>query len=452
MRAGAVSDEKLVVFCRYPVPGRVKTRLVPTLGRLGAAELHRRLTERVISLAEGVAAGRGADLEIAYAGGSRGAVSRWVGRRRRVVPQSGGDLGERMASVFRSAFREGVRRVVLVGTDIPAVTADDLEQALDALHSANVVLGPSLDGGYWLIGLDRPAGVFEAVPWGTPQVRRRTLALAAERGLRVSELRPLRDLDTPDDLRNEGWSGKIGGPYLSVIIPALQEEGDVASAVRSARGDETEVVVVDGGSTDATVRRAAAAGARVVSGPRGRALQQNRGRTEAAGRVLLFLHADSRLPAGYAGSVFRTLLETGTVAAAFRFRTDAAGLMMRMVEGMTNIRSRMLQLPYGDQGIFLRSEMFDAVRGFPEVSIAEDLLLVRRLARRGRVRIANRAVVTSARRWRSLGVIRTTLINQIILTGCLLGRSPEVLSPLYRSRRQRRPRERRGAQSPCSAR
>jgi hypothetical protein len=147
------------------------------------------------------------------------------------------------------------------------------------------------------------------------------------------------------------------------------------------------------------------------------------------------LHADSRLPGGYAGAVFQTLLEARTAAGAFRFRTDGSGPALQMVEAMTNIRSRLFQLPYGDQGIFLRSEMFDAVGGFPEASISEDLLLVRRLARRGRVRIANRAVVTSARRWRSLGVIRTTLINQIILTGCLLGRSPEVLSPLYRSRR-----------------
>lgn len=435
MRGSVCSDERLVVFCRYPVPGRVKTRLAPALGRLGAAELHRRLTERVISLAEAVAAGRGADLEIVHAGGSRRAMARWIGRRRRVVPQSGGDLGERMASAFRSAFREGARRVVLVGTDIPALRADDLDRALDALHSANGVLGPSLDGGYWLIGLDRPVDLFDGVPWGTGQVREHTLALAADRGFRVCELRTLRDLDTPEDLRDAAWPGPLEGPFLSVIIPALQEEDDVAAAVRSALGDETEVVVVDGGSADATARRAAEAGARVVTGPRGRALQQNRGRAEAAGGVLLFLHADSRLPAGYAGAVFQTLLEAGTAAGAFRFRTDAPGPSMRMVEGMTNIRSRLLQLPYGDQGIFLRSEMFDAVGGFPKVSIAEDLLMVRKLARRGRIRISERAVVTSARRWRSLGVVRTTLINQIILTGCLLGRSPERLSSLYRSRR-----------------
>ncbi|MCF8062888.1 MAG: TIGR04283 family arsenosugar biosynthesis glycosyltransferase [Deltaproteobacteria bacterium] len=452
MRKGFSAAERLVVFCRYPAPGRVKTRLVPELGPLGAAELHRRLTERVISLAGAVAAGRRADLEIAYAGGSRQAMERWVGRGPTLVPQSGRDLGARMEAVFLSAFREGARRVVLVGTDIPGLASVHLDRALDALSSANVVLGPSLDGGYWLIGLDRPAGVFRSVPWGTAEVRARTLALVSRLGLRVHELDPLRDVDTSDDLRDEGWVRSLRGPFVSVIIPAFQEEAHVASAVRSARDEEAEILVVDGGSTDATVRRAAGAGARVVSGPRGRALQQNRGREESAGRVLLFLHADSRLPEGYAGAVFRTLLESGTAAGAFRFRTDGSGPMMRMVEGMTNIRSRLFQLPYGDQGIFLRREVFEGVGGFPEVAIAEDLLLVRRLARWGRIRIADRAVVTSARRWRSLGVLRTTLINQVILAGCLWGDRrtsyPRSIDPNGRTEL----REDRGAQSPCAAR
>jgi hypothetical protein len=433
--ARAVSSERLVVFCRYPVPGRVKTRLIPALGPLGAAELHRRLAERTVALAERAAGERGADLEVACSGGSRRAVERWLGRGRRLVPQSGADLGERMASAFRSAFREGVRRVVLVGTDIPGLTNRDMDCALDELRSASLVLGPSRDGGYWLIGLDRPAEVFSGVPWGTSEVRARTLALAAGLGLRVRELRPLRDVDRPEDLRAEGALDEHRGPFVSVIVPALEEEAVVASAVRSARDAEAEVVVVDGGSSDATVRRAAGAGARVVRGPRGRALQQNRGRQEASGRVLLFLHADSRLPAGYARTVFQTLLQAGTSAGAFRFRTDGFGPAMRLVEGMTNLRSRLFQLPYGDQGIFLRSEMFDAVGGVPAVSIAEDLLLVRRLARQGRIRIADRAVVTSARRWQRLGVIRTTLINQFILLGCLTGRSPDAFYRLYRRKR-----------------
>jgi hypothetical protein len=433
--ACARSGERLVVFCRYPVPGRVKTRLIPALGPLGAAELHRRLAERSVALAGRVALQRGADLQVAYSGASRQAVERWIGRRNRLIPQSGKDLGERMASVFRSAFQEGARRVVLVGTDIPALAARDLDRALEALRSSNLVLGPSLDGGYWLIGLDRPARVFSDVPWGTSEVKSRTLALAAGLGLRVRELRTLRDLDTPLDLRAEGGAGARRGPFVSVIIPALEEEAEVASAVRSARDDEAEVLVVDGGSRDATVRRAAEAGARVVTGPPGRALQQNRGRSEAAGRVLLFLHADSRLPEGYAGAVFRTLLQAGTSAGAFRFRTDGSGPAMRLVEGMTNLRSRWFRLPYGDQGLFLRPERFDAVGGFPEVPVAEDLLLVRKLARRGRIRIADRWVITSARRWQRLGVIRTTLINQVILLGSLAGRSPETLFRIYRSRR-----------------
>ncbi|MBW1704472.1 MAG: TIGR04283 family arsenosugar biosynthesis glycosyltransferase [Deltaproteobacteria bacterium] len=225
------------------------------------------------------------------------------------------------------------------------------------------------------------------------------------------------------------WAGKR--PYVSVTIPTLNEAANIETAIRSSLNEDVEIIVIDGGSTDDTVARAMRAGARVEMSSRGRALQQNRGAASAGGRVLLFLHADSRLPTGYINHVFEILMDTETVAGAFRFKTNLDSPLMNLIELMTNIRSQYFKLPYGDQGLFIRKSIFELVGGFPDVPIAEDLFLVRRLSKKGRIRIASVHVVTSGRRWQTLGLFRTTLINQVILAGCCLGISPSTLSSLY---------------------
>ena len=126
------------------------------------------------------------------------------------------------------------------------------------------------------------------------------------------------------------------------------------------------------------------------------------------------------------------LMNRRVVLGAFRFRTDYATPAMRWITFWTNLRASVLQLPYGDQGLFITRHAFEAVGGFPPAPIAEDLYLVRRPARRGRIALAPAAAVTSGRRWRQLGPLRTTLINTIIALGCLTGIDPSRLAPLYR--------------------
>lgn len=426
-------QERIIVFCRYPVPGKAKTRLVPVLGRFGSAQLHLELTGRAVAQARSASRERGAELEIRATGGGIFALRRWFGRGFRVVDQGAGDLGRRMEAAFSAAFDGFVKRVVLVGTDIPTLKSDHLVQALELLKSSDAVFGPSHDGGYWLVGLNRPSGIFRDIPWGTSTVLGKTLEQASRLGLRTGFLSPRRDVDTIDDLRREGLLERFLRPYVTVIIPTLNEAGKVSAAVASARHEEAEILVVDGGSHDGTGDRAVASGARVLISPRGRALQQNSGARVAKGHVLLFLHADSRLPGNYMDAVFRSFLEAGVAAGAFSFRTDGAGILMKCVELLTNIRSRLFQLPYGDQGLFMPREVFASAGGFPETPIAEDLFLVRRLSGRGRIRTVPETLTTSARRWRRLGVVRTTLINQIILGGCIVGVAPEKLAGIYRA-------------------
>ncbi|MBW1887683.1 MAG: glycosyltransferase family 2 protein [Deltaproteobacteria bacterium] len=162
-------------------------------------------------------------------------------------------------------------------------------------------------------------------------------------------------------------------------------------------------------------------------------IQQNRGAMLASGRVFLFLHADTHLPGNYMTHIFEALMDPKTVAGAFRFKTDLGHPLMKIIEFLTNFRSQILKMPYGDQGLFVRRSVFESVGGFPEVSLAEDLLLVRLLSKWGRIRIVPAKVITSGRRWRKLGVLRTTLINQVIVVGCYLGISPGTLARLYRT-------------------
>ena len=423
--------DRLIVFGRYPVPGRTKTRLIPGLGPAGAADFQRWLTEKTLDKVEAFALGRGVNVEVCFEGGSEQKIRRWLGPDLSLSRQAPGDLGTRMYAAFLAPFQRGCRRAVLIGTDIPELRADHLRQAFDALSENDLVIGPSRDGGYWLIGLNRPARLFEGIKWGTRAVLGQTLALANGQRLRVKELDYLTDIDTEEELRERlpDWTEK--GPYVSVIIPALNEALNIEKTISKARNRDAEVIVVDGGSDDDTVAQATRAGARIEKNSRGRAVQQNRGASVARGRTFLFLHADTHLPRVYINHVFEALMDPGTVAGAFRFKTDLDHPLMKLIELATNIRSRYLKLPYGDQGLFFRRAVFEAVGGFPEVSIAEDLFLMHRISKQGRIGIAPVHAVTSGRRWQTRGLLRTTLINQVIVAGCCLGISPRVLARLY---------------------
>ena len=425
-------SDRLILFGRYPVPGRTKTRLIPLLGAARAADFQRDLTERTLRTDRVAARGRPVDLEACFEGGSPAKLRRWLGPNLIFSEQSSGDLGERMKFAFLKAFQQGAQHVLLHGTDIPDLTTHHIDEAFHALKSRDLVLGPSTDGGYWLIGLRMPADLFDGMDWGTSSVFDKTVAAAREQGLSLHVLSPLTDMDTGEALKHRMPQWAREQPFLSVIIPALNEEGRIEETILKARSPDVEIIVVDGGSGDRTVERAKDAGAKVITGPRGRALQQNRGAAEARGSVLLFLHADTLLPKDYVAHVFESLMDRRVVLGAFRFKTTLAQPLMKGIELSTYIRSRYLRLPYGDQALFVRRSCFQAAGGFPEIPIAEDLFFVRLVSKQGRIAIAPAHAVTSSRRWREVGLLRTTLINQLILAGFAFGISPKTLARLYR--------------------
>jgi uncharacterized protein len=198
-----MGPKRLLVFVKAPRPGTVKTRLARAVGHVAAAELYRRLAERVLD--ETRDPGRGWTQAVCFdPPDARDELRAWLGPGRVLVPQQGGDLGERMAGAFSTAFAAGGVRVALVGSDVPSLSREAVRRALDALSSDDVVLGPSLDGGYYLIGLKHhEPELFRGIGWSGPDVLRQTLERAGRLGLSVYRLGPLRDVDTIEDLRVE---------------------------------------------------------------------------------------------------------------------------------------------------------------------------------------------------------------------------------------------------------
>lgn len=220
---------------------------------------------------------------------------------------------------------------------------------------------------------------------------------------------------------------------ISIIIPTLNEGPRLKATLRRLpTWPETEIIVVDGGSSDATAAIAKSSGARVLTAATGRAVQMNAGAAFARGDILLFLHADTILPDNFIEPVRLGLAGKEVVAGAFRLAVDAPGRALRLVEWFANLRTTLLQLPYGDQALFMSRKHFAAIGGFPEQPFLEDLLMVRALRHRGTIAILPLAATTSARRWQRLGVLQTTLRNQMILCGYLAGISPARLARWYR--------------------
>jgi len=224
--------------------------------------------------------------------------------------------------------------------------------------------------------------------------------------------------------------------HISIVIPTLNEECTLPRLLESLKGtSECEIILVDGGSTDKTLLLAKKANCLTISAPQGRGRQMNIGANAASGEILLFLHADTRLPENFLQLIINTLLQPNVSAGAFSLKIESDSKRLAMIAWFANLRSRCLSLPYGDQAIFTRRTTFLTAGGFPEIEIMEDFVFVQNLKKVGSITILKESVRTSARRWQNIGVLRTTIINQIIIFGFYLGVQPAKLSYFYRRMR-----------------
>jgi uncharacterized protein len=191
---------KLIIFTRYPVIGITKTRLIKDIGANGAADVHKKLAENITAQIKKLQIKKGLYFEVCYTGGSKQEMIQWLGNDLIYTEQVQGDLGVRMYKAITGAIDAGSIKVILIGTDIIDPVTGHIEQAFTALDEKDIVLGPTLDGGYWLVGMKSPHNIFKEINWGTETVLPRTLELIKQQGLEVFLLPEINDIDTVDDL------------------------------------------------------------------------------------------------------------------------------------------------------------------------------------------------------------------------------------------------------------
>lgn len=196
-----IAKERLIVFSRYPEPGKTKTRLIPALGAEQAATLQRQMTEHTLTQVRKLYFQRPFTVEVRFAGGDINLMSQWLGDDLFYQPQGEGDLGTRMARSLCLAFEDNVNYALIIGTDCPGLNAFLLQEAFELLQLCDLVLGPALDGGYYLLGLKSfIPELFIGINWGTAEVLQQTVAIAQQLNLSINYLPSLADVDRPEDL------------------------------------------------------------------------------------------------------------------------------------------------------------------------------------------------------------------------------------------------------------
>lgn len=219
---------------------------------------------------------------------------------------------------------------------------------------------------------------------------------------------------------------------ISIIVPALDEEGQLPATLASARAAGVrEIIVVDGGSRDGTAEVARCHADVVLTAPRGRAAQMNAGAAAARADVLLFLHADTALPRDFDVAVLRALADPSVVSGRFDVRLEPATPLLRLVATLMNKRSRLTRIATGDQAIFVRRAVFTVIGGFEPIPLMEDVALTRALKRQGRVACLREQVATSSRRWLRDGPVRTIFLMWWLRFLYFCGVSPERLRRRY---------------------
>lgn len=441
----------ICVFAKPPVPGRVKTRLIPLLGDRNAAELANAFLEdtwasvSALSWAQPVLAS------------TEGAKPECLPARTEVWLQGGGDLGARLEHILHRALHDHPFAIV-VGADSPGLPARLLEEARNALDRVDAVIGPSEDGGFYLLGLRTcPASLLSEISWSAPTTCLETIAKLQAAGLTFHILDDWFDVDTPQDLERLNallTAGKIEAPrthyfltthasrspsaqssLCSVIIPTLNERETLPQTLR-ALGEQPwihEIIVADGGSTDGTREwLVAQKSIHLVDAPAGKGNQLNAGARAASGDVFLFLHADCQLPSDAGEHIASALASQSVAGGCFevRFHTDRPSSLKLVAAGI-NLRSRLSKAATGDQGIFVRRSVFEQVGGCPDWPLFEDVDLVRRIKKAGRFTVLRSRLLVSPRRHLARGVFRTVLLIYVLRVAFWLGVSPFTLKKWF---------------------
>lgn len=426
----------LLVFMRYPEAGKVKTRLSGEIGAARAASVYEKLLRRTLGVVSDFKhQNPGLRVLLFHTPGDpvQNLEKKFSGPWG-FYPQVGGHLGERMENAVDAAFSLGAKKVVLIGSDISDIEPGDLEEAFLKTGEGAAALGPASDGGFYLIGLDRKCGApFDFTEWGAGDIFARTERQLARSGLRVETVPRRSDVDRPSDLPLLD-SDPVLGKRLTVVIPTLDAPEKLSPLIdflenRIWPGDE--IIVVRGrpsGETGVTRKSGLLTHARC---PRGRGIQQNFGAMLAEGDLLFFLHDDTIPPPDFPYHVRKLCGRKDVALGCFRLAFYPTSPSMGLISKWANLRTSMFKLPYGDQGLFCRRDVFEKAGGFRHRYMLEDVDLVKRGLELGKQVMAPREVHSSPDRYLRKGPLAASLENHMIMLLYLLGVSEKEIYSIY---------------------
>lgn len=403
--------EAIIIFTRIPEDGKTKTRLMPSFSPRECKEFHTACIKDIFTVCSSCKR----DIIISYLpGNDMTDFKRLFDNTVYFRKQRGDDLGSRMYNALSDALKE-YDRCILIGTDVPELKRSDILSAFLSLNKKDIVLGPTTDGGYYLVGMKQPIrALFSNKTYGHKDVFRDACrAVCATHSIGL--VRAIHDIDTNRDIHEYMWrlrkiQPKAASPLnntqhflikrqqISIIIPVYNEEKTIAALqmqLWSIR-NQCEIIFVDGGSTDHT-KEMIHSDFIFIASNKGRAAQMNTGALKSHGDILLFLHSDSILPSN-ALSEIRSVM-TGHFFGAFGIRFPSKSILMHINQFLSNMRMRRGIL-FGDQGIFIDRDLFFKIGMYPALPIMEDYQLSLTLKElRLRPGFTSRPIITSDRRY-----------------------------------------------------
>jgi len=427
----------LAIFLRYPEAGKVKSRLAAKLGWSEAARIYEILVRNTLGVAADYKKLRPRteiflfftptckqkELESAFPGP-------WE-----FIAQQGAHLGLRMDRAIQQVLSAGYRQVVLIGSDIADLRCSDLEDAFQAIERGCAVLNPAADGGFYLIGVDRPCpAALAPEQWGTSDVFRRTRDLLVQLGFSLVVQHQRADIDRPEDAYNLHGHALLQD-RISVIIPtrkSVDQLFPLLNALDAQLWPDDEIIISrHQEKCSAHCEQNLSPRMRLLDSPLGRGVQLDNGVKEARGNLFWFLHDDSIPPDQFGYFVRKISHKPQYSLGCFLLDYYPSNRSMELIARWANFRSRRLGLPYGDQGLFCRSEIFWKLGGFRQRYLMEDVDFVRRAKRLGRLLIINERLSTSSKRYFAKGILRASMRNHLTMLLYLMGVDEAQLVSFY---------------------
>lgn len=437
-----------ILFTREPIPGKTKTRLMPYFTGEQCAELHKCFLMDIRDEMKRL----DADIVVAYTGGKPEALTEIFGESTPRICQRGADIWEKMDNAIADTLALGYERAVLTGADIPELKSAVIAQAFKQLEASDVVLAPTSDGGYYLVGMnERHREVFSIETAGPKSVFEATHQSAEDMGLKVSLCDSQEDIDTPEDLADYRCRMRSDrklrrthtGRYLahntkvSIIVPTYNEKETIDSMLCQLRPlrHEAEIIFVDGGSSDGTLTRVENAGSdfKIIRSGKGRGSQLNRGAEAATGDILFFLHCDSKLPAKPIEQIRKVMMSHDWGYFGVKFPSNNFFMITNRMN--SNLRASAGRIVFGDQGIFIDRKVFKETGGFPDIPIMEDYSFSLKLRKLGiKPGRTSHRLETSPRRYGkgTFSILKTELLMFNLRRKFRRGTEPEELASIYR--------------------